>query len=219
MTFTPLFLSERNASVIGTPCDSQDLFIPRSIIHSIVTVVLFWMVWLLVFQHYGQLYADDEIYMGVLLYVCAGQLAAQSPVPRPVGRQGSSWRHSHHSSPWHWISAQLWPTRVPLSRWLMAITGGTGRLLGFISADHSCSEAGTHFPVLGCLQHDSLNDSVDEKVPALGSQGWLHPCISHSSSSSNKHSAGRPTPAPHWVCKNSGGRQSWSHPYLGQCLL
>lgn len=76
MTFTPLFLSELNASVIGTPCDSQDLFILRSLIHSIVTVVLFWMVWLLVFQLYGQLYADDEIYMGVLLYVCAGQLAA-----------------------------------------------------------------------------------------------------------------------------------------------
>lgn len=203
------------ASAIGAPCELQGPFIPRSFIHSILTVVLFWIVWLLAFQLSKQLYAADGIYMGVLFYMYAGQFPAQSPVPRPLGRQGSSWRHSHHSLAleFNTIVANKGPSQ------LKVITGSWGRLLSFTSGHHSCSEAGTHFPGLGYLQHDCLDDTVDKNITALGSQGWLHPCRSRRAQLQQQQwqaqcsQANQDTPAPRWHCKHSNSRQSWNHPY------
>lgn len=42
-------------------------------------------------------------------------------------------------------------------------------MLGFICGDHSCSEAGTHFPVLGYVQHDSLDNTVDKNITLAAS--------------------------------------------------
>lgn len=114
----------------------------------------------------------------------------------PVGRQGSSWRQSHHSSARHWISTRLWPTRVPVRCRLIAITGSRGRLLGLTSGYQSYSEAGTQFPALGYLQHDSLDDTAGKTSQLWRARaGCIH--ASHSelnySSGSNKHSAARPT--------------------------
>lgn len=178
MTFTPLFLSELNSLCCWSSLWLTRFIYPKkhytfdtyrsSVLDSVA-------VSLSVLQTVVCRWWDIWVYC---CSTCAGQFTAQSPVPSPVERQGSSWKHSHHSSAWHWISTQLWPTRVSVSCWLGGITGSRGRLLGLISGDHSYSEAGTHFPVLGYLQQDSLDDTVDKTITALGSQGWLCPCRS-----------------------------------------
>lgn len=84
---------------------------------------------------------------------------------------------------------------MAVSCWRIGIAGSRGRLLGFISGDHSYSEA-IHFSVLGYLQHDSLDDTVNKIMTALGSQGWLCPCRSLRAQlhqCNNKHSAASPT--------------------------
>lgn len=210
MTFTPLFLSELNnlgywcslwlATFIypqkhytfNTYCSSVLDSVTNSI-SALQTVVCRW--W--------------DIYGCIVLYVCR---AAHSPVtsPKASGKAGiiMEARPSQQCLTLDFNTAVV--NKGPSQLLVPAITGSRGKLLSFISGDHSYSEAGTHFPVLGYLQHDSLDDTVDKNLTVLGSQGWFHPWGSselNDSSGSSKHRAATPTSMPwHLTASASTGR-------------
>lgn len=149
------------------------------------------------------------IYGCIVLYVCR---AAHSPVtsPKASGKAGiiMEARPSQQCLTLDFNTAVA--NKGPSQLLVPAITGSRGKLLSFISGDHSYSEAGTHFPVLGYLQHDSLDDTVDKNLTVLGSQGWFHPwgpSELNDSSGSSKHRAATTTSMPwHLTASASTGR-------------
>lgn len=111
MTFLNSFLNF-NTSGIATPRDSHDLFIPRGIIHLILSSLLFWIVLLLALQFYKQLYADDEISrLIVVLHVCR---AVHHPVTshKPSGEAG--------------ILMEAWPSQWCLTSDFSTAVGNKG---------------------------------------------------------------------------------------------
>lgn len=167
MTFTPLFLSElQQPLVLQLPVTHMIFFIPRGIVHLILSSLLFWIVLLLAFQFYKQLYADDEI--SRFIVVLHVRRAVYCPVTghKPSGEAGiiTEARPSqrHLTSDFSTAVANKGPSRLPVDRddW------GQRKVARFYLQRPSLLRCWHPITVLGDLQHDFLDDAMDKNLTA-----------------------------------------------------